>query len=251
MSQSFKDRAALCQNKTAKALFEVMAEKKTNLSCAADCTHSEELLDLAEKIGPEICLLKTHIDILEDFTPEVTERLRRIAEKHHFLLFEDRKFADIGNTVFHQYSGGMYHISKWADIINAHIVPGPGIIEGLRKAGMPENRGLLLLAEMSSAGTLAQGEYTQKAIAMANQYPDFVIGFIALRKLSENPCHVHLTPGIQSTAGTDQLGQQYQTPESAISAGTDIIIVGRGICSAKDPAKEAFIYKQRAWNAYT
>ncbi len=130
----FKDRIALTTNPTAKQLFSIMEEKKSNLALAADFTSSEDLLSCADALGPELCILKTHIDILEDFTPDVIHSLLQIAQKHRFLLFEDRKFADIGNTVAHQYGKGIYKIAEWADITNAHILPGPGIITGLKKS---------------------------------------------------------------------------------------------------------------------
>lgn len=253
MSQriSYRERAAFCKNALAKNIFHLLHDKKTNLALSADVTQSAELLALADQIGPEIAVLKTHIDIVNDFTQELTYELMKLAGKHQFFIFEDRKFADIGNTVKHQYQDGIYHISDWADIINAHSIPGPGIISGLQEVGLPKQRGLLLLAEMSSQDNLFSKEYVERTLQMAQQFSEFVIGFIAQKKLLSDPFWIYMTPGVQLTAGTDSLGQQYITPDKAlIDQQTDIIIVGRGIIKAKDPVAEAKKYRAAGWQAY-
>lgn len=248
---AYTERAALCQHTLAKAIFQLLHDKKTNLALSADVIHCDELLALADQLGQEIAVLKTHVDILTDFTPAFTSELRRLAKKHQFFIFEDRKFADIGNTVKHQYQDGIYHISDWADIINAHTVPGPGIVSGLQEVGLPKNRGLLLLAEMSSANHLFTKDYIQQTVKIAEQFPEFVLGFIAQHKLDNNPCWIYMTPGIKLTEGTDALGQQYVTPEKAlIEHQTDIIIVGRGIIKADDPLAVAKEYRARGFAAY-
>lgn len=249
---SYAERAALCTNHIAQHLFSLLNEKQTNLALSADVTSCETLLELADKLGPEICILKTHVDILTDFTLEFTQKLAALANKHQFLIFEDRKFADIGNTVKHQYQQGIYHIADWAHIINAHSLPGPGIISGLAEVGLPKQRGLLLLAEMSSAGNLINSDYTQKTLRMAEQFPEFVLGFITQKKISSDPWWLYMTPGVQLTEGKDTLGQQYVTPAKAlIENQSDIIIVGRGILQAKDPLVEAQKYRQAGWDAYS
>lgn len=248
---TYSQRADTSLNPAGHTLLKLMDEKKSNLSLAADVTTKEELFHLADTVGPHICLLKTHIDILEDFTPDVPRKLQMLADKHRFLIFEDRKFADIGNTVKWQYQDGIYRISDWADITNAHIIPGPGIIEGLKQVGLQKGRGLLLLAEMSSKGTMARDKYTEQAVFWASEHAEFVIGFICLRKLTDTPSFIHMTPGVQLQTGSDSLGQQYLTPHRVIQElGSDVIIVGRGIYEADQPVFEAKHYQEAGWQAY-
>jgi orotidine 5'-phosphate decarboxylase subfamily 1 len=248
---TYTERAKLCSNPTARRLLNLIDEKKTNLAIAVDVTTSKQLLEIAASLGSKICVLKTHIDIIEDFSPELTQALSELAKKYNFLLFEDRKFADIGNTVKLQYGEGIYRIADWSHIINAHTVPGFSIIEGLRQVGLDKDRGLLLLAEMSTAGNLAQGEYTTQSLELAKKYSDFVIGFITTRKLMDDPAFIYFTPGVNLSQNADSLGQRYVTPQTVIYENeSDIIIVGRGIYEAPNPLEKAEEYQQAGWDAY-
>ncbi|XP_070535708.1 uridine 5'-monophosphate synthase-like [Ptychodera flava] len=247
----YHDRAALCSHPVAKQLLNIMESKQTNLCFSADVTKCEEVLQLADLIGENICILKTHVDILEDFHEGFIKLLQQLAEKHNFLIFEDRKFADIGNTVKHQYSNGIYKISEWADITNAHTVPGDGVVRGLKEIGLPKERGCLLVAEMSPQGNLATGSYTKASIKMAEDNADYVMGFICTSRLTKDPRFIHMTPGVQLSSGSDSLGQQYLTPEEVITKrGNDIIIVGRGIYKADDPCMAAKTYQEAGYQAY-
>jgi len=248
---SYLKRAKSSQHPLSKKLLRLMEEKKSNLGLSADVTDSKKLIELIHQTGPHICLLKTHIDIIDNFNPRLIKALQALSKKYRFLIFEDRKFADIGNTVYMQYRSGIYKISSWADMINAHILPGPGIISGLKKEGLPKKRGLILLAQMSSEKNLLTKSYTNQVVKLANENKDFVIGFISQKKLSEFPGFIHFTPGIQFSQKSDSLGQQYLSPEIAIvKNGTDVILVGRGIYQSDNPELSAKEYKEVSWQAY-
>ncbi|KAJ5232990.1 Orotidine 5'-phosphate decarboxylase [Penicillium chermesinum] len=262
---TYSARATTHPNLLARKLFQVAEAKKSNVTVSADVTTTKELLDLADRLGPYIAVLKTHIDILSDFGEATTEGLKALAEKHNFLIFEDRKFVDIGNTVQKQYHGGTLRISEWSHIINCSILPGEGIVEALAQTAQAPDfphgseRGLLILAEMTSKGSLATGAYTSASVDYARKYPSFVLGFVSTRSLNEVESSVKaasdedfvvFTTGVNLSSKGDKLGQQYQTPQSAIGRGADFIIAGRGIYAAPDPVEAAKQYQQQGWEAY-
>lgn len=260
--KTYLERAAAHPNAAARKLLEIMDRKKTNLCVSVDVTTSAEVLEVVRNVAPAVCMVKTHIDIISDFTPALTEELAKLADEFDFVIFEDRKFADIGNTVALQYSSGVHKIADWSHITNAHPLPGPGIISGLGTVGKPKGRALLLLAEMSSKGNLATGEYTKTAVQMARDAGrDWVVGFIAMGRVDAESDpegkedFLILTPGVGLVAKGDKLGQQYRTPREVVyDSGCDVIIVGRGIYGVQGGREavlaEAEKYREEGWKAY-
>lgn len=80
-------------------LLQLMHFKRTNLCLSADVSTTGELLQLAEEVGDQICILKTHADIIKDFTDRTASRLAEIARRRQFVIFEDRKLGDIGSML--------------------------------------------------------------------------------------------------------------------------------------------------------
>lgn len=234
-----------------------MHTKQTNLAVAADVGSMRELLELADQVGPHICVLKTHVDILADFDKHSLQQLRALADKHQFLLFEDRKFADIGAVVKQQYAGGLYNIVDWADIVDTHLIAGASSVSGLKEAVKEKqtaDRGLLVIAQMSTQDTMTNENTVQASLSVARQHSDYVFGFICQQRLSEqegDEGFVYCTPGVNLQSAGDNLGQQYNTPEHVIvQKGVDVIIVGRGVVQAKDRAQAAQQYREAGWKAY-
>lgn len=249
--EPFSNRGQLANQPLTQAVFELMRDKQSNLALAADVTDSETLVDIADKAGPSICVLKTHIDIVNDFSPRLIDKLTRLADKHRFFIFEDRKFADIGHTVQLQYAHGIYRIASWAHFINAHVISGPGIIESLKSVSEGELTGLLLIADMSSQGNLFDKRYRDKVSQMAHDHNDFVTGFITRHRIQGHQDQLTMMPGVRMAEGQDRFDQQYLTPERAVlNHGADVIIVGRGVLTGANWRHAAESYRQAGWRAY-
>lgn len=368
LTKTFAERAKDASHPLSAYLFRLMELKSSNLCLSADVQTARDLLHVADKLGPVIVVLKTHYDLISgwDYNPQTGTgaKLAALARKHGFLIFEDRKFVDIGKTVQMQYTAGTARIIDWAHITNANIDAGKDMVRAMaeaaakwkerihyevktsvtvgtpvsdqfedgeemqtddqprrrlepsqlsssqstresreadgRKASIvsittvtqsfepvdsprlskttglaegddvvfpgieeaPMDRGLLLLAQMSSKGCLMTKDYTQACVEAARENKGFVMGYVAQECLNQAPddTFIHMTPGCKlPPAGEEEngrvegdgLGQQYNTPAKLIEVcGTDIVIVGRGIINADDPHSEAERYRIKAWKAY-
>ncbi|KLJ05697.1 orotidine 5'-phosphate decarboxylase [Blastomyces silverae] len=123
---------------------------------------------------------------------------------------------------------------------------------------------------MTSKGSMATGAYTQLSVRAARKHRGFVLGFVATRALNEvlpvdgggegdegdkeeeeeEEDFVVFTTGVNLSSSGDALGQQYQTPASAVGRGADFIISGRGIYAASDPVEAVLKYRDEGWRAY-
>ena len=80
----------------ARAYMEAACRKKSLVCLAADRSTMAELNQLIDEVGPYLAALKTHVDLVDDWTPEAWSEFCAKATAADLLIFEDRKFADIG-----------------------------------------------------------------------------------------------------------------------------------------------------------
>lgn len=230
------------QHPVGKKMIDIALRKNSNLIASADVVSSLELLNLAESIGDKIVALKLHSDIITDFSQKMVLELRGIAREKDFLLFEDRKFADIGNTQELQFKQGVYRFADWVDMVTAHPIAGEKSFEVF------DPTGVVAIIEMSSSGTLTDNYYVSQALNAAS-HSDNVFAVVAQRQVPDN--FLLFTPGVNLDKKGDSKGQQYNTPEKVFSEYfTDFIIVGRGIYKANDPVDAAEEYRKAGWEAY-
>ena len=115
-----------CANPLSHRFMEIATKKQSLVVLAADLKTIRSLVNLIELVGPYISALKTHVDMIEDFDIKEWGKVVNCAKMHDLLLFEDRKFADIGKITQIQ-MGGIYDIRSWADLVTAHRISGPSM----------------------------------------------------------------------------------------------------------------------------
>lgn len=241
LEQTYSERAQLASCPLSKRLFNLMETKKSNLCIAVDVSNSKDLLRIVEETGEEAAVIKTHYDAVADWNENTEKQLVALAKKMNFIILEDRKFSDIGNTVKLQ----MDRVHEWADAVTMHSIAGPTLIPVASKP-------VFLVAQLSSSGNLISTEYTQATIDFGEKFAENVVGIVCQDgAVLKPPGLIQLTPGVAVNRGVDTLDQQYTTPEEAVLVkGGDLIVVGRAITTSSNPKEMARELKNKLWIAY-
>ena len=227
----------------AQRLLDIARQKQSNLIASVDLSRCAEVLHFLRECGNALCAAKLHIDILEDFTQEFIPELKALASEKNFLLIEDRKFADIGNTQLLQLSRGLYGIAGWADFVTIHLIAGEAALKAIQDWHPEHKPALIPVIEMSSKGALTDAAYIRNCSRFLYNYAD-VAGLVCQHYLPEKGL-LKFTPGISLADKSDNKGQQYNDPAFAMQQlRSDFLIIGRGLYAAADPAREAEKYLQ-------
>ena len=255
----FAERIELSKCQRSKTLLQIIRTKRTTVCLSIDVTKCSEVLETLDQLGSHICLVKTHIDILEDIigygVDKFAETLKGLSQKYNFMIMEDRKFSDIGNTFAMQLFQGPFKIAQWADFVTAHAVCGSGMLETL-KTKKPEScncPAVVFVAEMSSSGNLIFSEYSQKTLQLGKKYPETVSGFVYRNyDVISDDSFVRFMPGVSLETSTDGADQNYVTVEKAVGdEKCDVVIVGRAILKSDNRVATIESLKSRAWKCYT
>ena len=210
---SMKFKSLLCKNDITRYKLDYISKNKSSkLIFSADIPDYEKIIQILEVIGKYIVVCKIHLDIIDnidEFIPKIID----LSIKHNFLLMEDRKFNDISYIVNMQYK----KFRNWVDLVTVHSLVSNDVLSILS--------GALLVANMSNNTY----NFTEKAIEMAKQQKDNVIGFITQHRINCNNM-VCMTPGI-SNSNNKIDDQKYR---STNEVDTDYIIVGRAIYNCNE-----------------
>jgi orotidine-5'-phosphate decarboxylase len=166
-------------------------------------------------------------------------------------IFLDLKLHDIPETVERAVAAAAAHGARY---LTVHAAGGPKMLAAAARRAERENTGLTLLAitvltsldlaDLNAIGVgagPAEQALRMARLAHAEGIPGMVCSALEVSSLREalGPKAVLVTPGIrpQTSGGDDQ--KRTATPALAIAAGASLLVVGRPIRDAADPALAA------------
>ena len=217
--------------------------KDPKIIVALDFDSGRKTLALIDQLDPGMCRLKVGKEL---FTRTGPQLVKHLVDKG-FDVFLDLKFHDIPNTVAKACISAA-ELGVW--MVNVHAQGGPTMMAAARDAlSSYEHRPLLIavtiltsLTEKDLEAVGLQGSAEQNVLRLAKLTEktglDGIVcspwEVLTLRnEVGEN--FKLVTPGIRPTGSSKDDQARVMTPRSALSAGSDYIVIGRPITQAKNP----------------
>ena len=232
-----------------------MATAHNRLIVALDVPTLREAADLARRLAPHVAAVKIGSQLFTAEGPRAVAAMREMELR----VFLDLKFHDIPNTVTGAVAAAC-GLGVW--MLNVHGSGGPAMLQAAARAasaatggGASETRkplvlGVTVLTSLDEAGLRAtlgttrtlreQVQHLARECRAAGL--DGVVASpqeIADVRQACGADFLIVTPGVRPSSGGLDDQRRVLTPEEAIRAGADYIVVGRPVLSAKDPAEAA------------
>jgi orotidine-5'-phosphate decarboxylase len=220
------------------------------LIVALDVSSAAEAVRMAEKLRGHVGLFKVGSQLFTAEGPSVARQLVALGEK----IFLDLKFHDIPNTVRGEAREGA---RLGVTMLNVHASGGRKMIEAALEGaceGSSDRARPLVLAvtvltslgedDLADIGMNGGAERAVVRLACLAQKTglDGVVASpqeIAAIRRACGPDFVVVTPGIRPAAAHADDQARIATPEAAVRAGADYLVVGRPITAAANPAAAA------------
>lgn len=219
---------------------------------ALDYPAAAPALALAERLRPELCRLKVGKELFTATGPGLIEQL----QQRGFEVFLDLKFHDIPNTTA-QACKAAAALGVW--MVNVHALGGRKMLEAAREAlassiQQPKLIAVTLLTSMAQEdladiginATPAEMVLRLAKLAQDSGLDGVVCSAQEAALLREQCCDKFclVTPGIRPSqaslsgkllAGHPDDQSRVMTPQAALQAGANYLVIGRPITKAADP----------------
>lgn len=228
-----------------------MPDGRKRIAVALDAAERGRILALARAVGPEVGVLKVGLEAFCAHGPDLVREVAAIAP-----VFLDLKLHDIPNT-----AGGAAAAAArtGAAILNVHAGGGREMMraagerarEAAAAASLPAPRVVAVtvltsldaaaLADVGLAGTPREAALRLALLARESGLDGVVCSpeEIEAIRAACGPGFLLVVPGIRPAGSAAGDQKRIATPASAARAGADLLVVGRPITGAADPAAAA------------
>ncbi|WP_445374781.1 orotidine-5'-phosphate decarboxylase [Photorhabdus tasmaniensis] len=212
---------------------------------ALDYDNQDAALAFADKIDPQDCRLKVGKEMFTLNGPQFVKSLHQSG----FDVFLDLKFHDIPNTTARAVAAAA-EMGVW--MVNVHASGGARMMAAAKEALLPYGHAAPLLIAVTVLTSMEQSDLqgigiditpAQQAERLAKLTQECGLDGVVCSAHEaiqlKNACGQDfrlVTPGIRPAGSESGDQRRIMTPEQAVLAGVDYMVIGRPITRAADPA---------------